>query len=150
MSVSYQRDVSSRRPLTLGVVLLALVGIVNATLIIVKGKASGALVCFGSNSCETVLSSSYAYMFGVPVAWLGVAFYVMIFILGCIVLVRREGMWTKILFGASLVGFLFSLYLFGVQWLILEAFCYYCIVSFFDSSIIFGLMLYILKRFVVR
>jgi len=144
--LSYHRRNVSWRFLTLAVVLLAIVGEINALLILIKEKTTNTLICFGSNSCETVLSSSYAYVLGVPVVWLGILFYLAVFMLGCVALARHGGTWTKALAGVSFVGFLFSLYLFAIQWFVLGAFCYYCIVSFVDALVIFGIMVFLLIK----
>jgi dihydroorotate dehydrogenase subfamily 2 len=46
----------------------------------------------------------------------------------------------------STFGFLFSIYLFYLQAFVIRAFCFYCVISFFISVIIFFLILFLYKK----
>jgi len=78
-----------------------------------------------TGGCETVQSSSYAFLGPLPVALFGLLAYVAIlaslFLLG-------ETRWTVVL-ATALSGAIFSAYLFGVQAFELDAFCTWCLAS---------------------
>jgi len=82
-------------------------------------------VCGISHGCETVQTSSYAYLAGVPVAILGLVTYVLI--LGTL---RREGE-NALLAGylLTLAGFGFSVYLTYREVFTIHAICSWCVSS---------------------
>ena len=72
--------------------------------------------------CGIVNHSSYAVVFGVPVAAVGIAGYLLI---GILALARRRFL---VLF-AALIGLGFALHLSGVERNILSVWCLYCVIS---------------------
>jgi len=95
--------------------------------------------CGTSGQCETVNSSSYSMLAGVPIAYLGFGAYLVILLL--LLLERRSLFWQEnsplLVFGISLVGVLFSAYLTYVEIAILHAICPYCVVSAIAMTILF-------------
>jgi uncharacterized membrane protein len=89
-------------------------------------------VCGISHGCETVQTSSYAYLAGIPVALLGLVAYLLI-----LVALRRQG--DNALFTGyvlTLVGFGFSLYLTYREVFTIHAICSWCV----SSAIVFTLL----------
>jgi vitamin-K-epoxide reductase (warfarin-sensitive) len=72
--------------------------------------------------CGTVNHSRYSVIYGIPVAAIGLAGYMVIAILA---LARRY----RLLLAASLAGLAFTLYLTSVEARILEIWCLYCVIS---------------------
>ncbi len=72
--------------------------------------------------CGIVNHSPYAVMYGIPVAAIGMAGYLLI---GILALARRRG-W---LFVATLIGMGFSLYLTNIEARVLGVWCLYCVTS---------------------
>lgn len=72
--------------------------------------------------CGVVNHSPYAVMFGVPVAALGIAGYLLIAALG----VARQKTWLLI---SVLVALAFTLYLTNIERSVLEVWCLYCVIS---------------------
>jgi uncharacterized membrane protein len=89
-------------------------------------------VCGISHGCETVQTSSYAYLVGVPVALLGLLTYVLI-----LITLRRHGN-HALLTGCvlTLIGFGFSLYLTYREVFTIHAICSWCV----SSAIVFTLL----------
>ena len=83
-------------------------------------------VCTGSGEgCETVQSSRYASLLGIPVALLGlIAYGGLVF---SAVLWRRIGIYLGLLI--SLVGTLFSAYLTYLEIFVIGALCQWCLAS---------------------
>lgn len=85
----------------------------------------------GLGQCETVNSSPYAILFGIPVAYLGLLSYLaMLFLL----LFGEKIQFLKpyalyLLFGLSAFGFLFSLYLTYLEIWVIQAICQWCVLS---------------------
>ncbi len=113
-------------------VLLALVGLLVATYLwLYKIGVVGELKC-GTGSCETVQASRYAALLGVPVALYGVAGYGALFAIGLAALDplrAADRRLTRLLAALATVGFLFSVYLTGIELFVLHAICRWCVAS---------------------
>ena len=95
--------------------------------------------CGTSGQCETVNSSSYSMIAGVPIAYLGFGAYLVILLL--LFLEGRSLFWQEnsplLVFGISLVGVLFSAYLTYIEIAVLHAICPYCVVSAIAMTLLF-------------
>jgi uncharacterized membrane protein len=83
------------------------------------------VLCLSSGGCETVQSSVYSKLDGVPVATLGLAGYIAILI----TLWIRGEVGRAAGFGLALVGFLFSMYLTYRELFTIKAICQWCVAS---------------------
>ena len=123
--------------------ILATLGIIDS-LYLTWIKVSGTTAsCAGIGDCQTVNISTYSEIFGIPVAALGLAMYALIGIL-----VYMETRLPKLIewsqltvFGLSLAGMIFSVWLTYVEIEILEAICPYCVISAILITCIFMLSL---------
>ena len=106
------------------IVLLAISGIVVSGLALKVHYNTGSEPCRINDKwdCGVVNHSPYAVIYGVPVAALGIAGYLLIAILGFL---RQRG-WLLL---AVLVGLGFALYLTNIEWHVLELWCLYCVIS---------------------
>ena len=90
-----------------------------------------AVFCGTYGGCETVNSSPYSEIAGIPIAILGVGAYLVL--LGLLFLERRGGYWRVngpiLVFGLSLAGVLYSAYLTWIEIAVIHAICPYCVVS---------------------
>jgi uncharacterized membrane protein len=113
---------------TLRVVLgvLAAAGLLLSAYLTWVHFAQVAPVCVGgSGGCETVQSSRYATVLGVPVAVLGLVGYTGL--LFSAVLWGELGVYLGFLF--ALVGTLFSAYLTYLELFVIHAICQWCVAS---------------------
>lgn len=99
------------------------------------------LLCDVQNfsGCNTVASSQYSRIFGIPLAEFGVLFYSIIFVLAALELVIFDQLLRRMLQLISLVGVLSSSYFIFVQMYIINAFCIYCFASALIALCIFVL-----------
>ena len=101
--------------------------------------ATTAALCTGAGGCETVNTSPYATIAGIPVALLGMAAYVAI---GALAFAStrearpeqgRRGALAEqaplAIFGLSLAGVLYSAYLTYLEIFVIRAICPWCVVS---------------------
>ena len=114
----------SDRRLIQATAALALTGVAIAAYLTYAHYADTRIAC-PTGGCETVQSSSYAFLGPLPVALLGLLAYIAIL---ASLLLPRETRWTVVL-ATALSGAIFSAYLFGVQALELDAFCTWCLAS---------------------
>ncbi len=113
------------RRLRTAVGVLCLIGIGIATYLTYVHYAGLKVLCLSSGSCETVQSSSYAKLDGIPVAVLGLAGYVAILLS----LAVRGDTGRATGFAIALIGFGFSMYLTYRELFTIKAICQWCVGS---------------------
>ena len=95
--------------------------------------------CGGSNSCELVNSSRFAYLGPIPVALIGLTGYIIILVLSLIPS-KGDRQWPMLLiFGGALIGVMLQWYLFYIEVAVLRAICYWCVTSQALITLIFFL-----------
>jgi uncharacterized membrane protein len=99
-------------------------------------------ICGISHGCETVQTSSYASLFGIPVALLGLITYVLILIS----LKRPDENGLLAGYALTLIGFGFSVYLTYREVFTIHAICSWCV----SSAIVFTLLAIVGTLRVVR
>ncbi len=114
----------SDRRLRGAVLLLSLTGAGIAAYLTVAHYGHVRIAC-ATGGCETVQTSRYAEVAGVPVAAIGLAGYLVLAWSG----LARGGLARGVGFVAALTGFAVSLVLLYVQAGILHAFCQWCLTS---------------------
>ncbi len=124
-------DATDRR-LRIAIGVVAVIGIGIATYLTYVHYAGLKVLCLSSGGCETVQSSKYAKVDGVPVAVLGLVGY--IGILGSLALRGDTGRAAG--FGLALIGFLFSLYLTYREGFSIHAWCQWCVSSAFLMTVL--------------
>lgn len=127
--------------------ILAIIGLVDS-LYLSWIKVSGKLaLCGPIGDCESVNSSKYAEIAGIPIAFLGAGAYLAILIL--LYLESLNYFWKEysplIIFGMSLVGVLYSAYLTYLEIAVIRAICPYCVVS--AIILVFLLIISVLRLF---
>ena len=114
---------AARLRLAIGIVCLLGIGIAGyLTYVHYEGLK---VLCLASGGCETVQSSRYAKLEGIPVAVLGLASYVTILL--SLAIPGDAGRAAG--FGVALIGFLFSMYLTYRELFTIHAICQWCVAS---------------------
>jgi len=82
------------------------------------------------DGCNTVANSPYARVFGVPLGYLGVIFYLYMFALAALLVFDplSRGLRLGVLLNAAL-GVSGSIYFMYIQFAFIHAFCIYCLIS---------------------
>ncbi len=115
----------SDRALRVGVALVALAGVGVAGYLTYVHYQPAALICTAGGGCETVQESSYAELFGIPVALLGLLGYVTV-----LVLVAWDSELARTLAAAiALTAVGFAVYLIALQAFVIDAWCVWCLVN---------------------
>ncbi len=112
------------------IVVLAVIGIVLSAVSLVNHyKKSPSEFCDIDQTfnCDIVNRSIYSKLFGIPVAAIGLAGYILLLVLARIN--REKKLYSAILILGSLVGLAFSLYLTWVEVKILATYCILCLGS---------------------
>lgn len=129
------------------IVFLSFLGFVDATYIAVNSYFEKSLPCTILGGCDKVLSSVYSQFLGISLAVWGALYYMILFLISFSVLIdvkflRR----VKFVFWISLLGVLVSLILLYLQIFVLDALCFYCILSALFTTLIFIFSLFFMKR----
>jgi uncharacterized membrane protein len=112
-------------------IVLAVLGLLDSVYLVWVKYTGAYALCGPIGNCESVNSSQYSEIFGIPIALLGAGAYAVMMVL---LLVEHLGqVWAEfgpmIVFGMSLIGFLYSFYLTYIEVAILKAICPYCVIS---------------------
>lgn len=103
---------------------LAAVGVLLSGYLLLVRETGGTLVCM-TGGCETVQSSAYAEVLGLPVA--AVALIGFVVLLGAAL---ARGEWARLVQATlALSAFLFSAYLVVIQLVVIGALCQWCIAT---------------------
>jgi uncharacterized membrane protein len=101
----------------------------------------------GLGDCTTVNLSRYSELWGIPIAIFGILSYIAILLMVLfgdrLKLVKQYQVLT--IFGMSLFGFLYSLYLTYLEIFVIRAICQWCVLSGLCMTIIFAAAVYWLK-----
>ncbi len=127
---------------------LAILGLLVSIYMTIYKLTDNDAMCIGSGGCSVVNSSRYSEVNGIPVAVLGVLGYASI--LALLFLENRPGFFQQngvmMLFGVTLTGFLFTLYLIFVEVALIKAYCPFCLTSQAVMTVIFILSVIRLVR----
>ena len=125
--------------ITIALFAFTIIGLLVSIYMTIYKITSNDSMCIGSKDCSVVNQSRYSEIYGIPVAVIGVLGYAVI--LAVLVLERNPGFFkqngTMLLFGLSLTGFLFTLYLIFLEIALIKAYCPFCITSQAAMTIIF-------------
>jgi len=128
--------------------ILTVIGLIIAIYMTIYKLTDNNNMCLGNGDCSTVNASSYSEIYGFPVALLGVGGYGAILLLLLVDsrnnFLRQNG--TLLVFGLSLTGFIFTIYLIYIEFAILNAVCPFCLTSQIVMTIIFILSIIRLIR----
>ena len=132
--VPFEVQARNRR---LVITILSILGIFVAGYLTWTHVSGVPVYCGGSNSCDLVNNSRFAFIGDIPVSLLGLAGYVIILALSLIP--QKAGrQWPALLiFGGALIGALLQWYLFYIEVFVLRAICYWCVTSQTFITLIF-------------
>ena|SRR3989344_2906425 len=115
--------------------VLSLAGFFNSSYLTILHYKNIIPPCTLARGCETVLTSQFSVIFGVPIALFGSLFFLTLIIL----LLLGKSNYFKLLI---LAGVVVSIILFCIQAFVLHAFCQYCLLS---EAIILGIFVFSFK-----
>lgn len=112
-------------------ILLALLGLLDSVYLVWVKYTGAYAFCGPIGNCESVNTSQYSEIFGIPISLLGAGAYAIMIVL--LLLENRSQIWAEfssmIVFGMSLIGVLYSIYLTYIEVAVLKEICPYCVIS---------------------
>jgi uncharacterized membrane protein len=134
------------RKFKIAFLVVALLGFLDASYLTMVHYLHIIPPCYIVQGCETVTTSAYSKILGIPVALLGALYYLTVFSLMLFYADKREIRVLPFITGATVLGFLSSLWFLYVQGVLIGEWCMYCLFSALTSSILFAFGLYVWKR----
>ncbi len=120
-------------------VILAVIGLIDSIYLSWEKIFHVEVFCGGSGDCQTVANSPYSEIAGIPIAYLGVGVYIVIIAL--LYLEGRGTFWRQysplIIFGLTLAGTIYSIYLTYLEIAVIYAICPYCVISAVVMTLLF-------------
>jgi uncharacterized membrane protein len=117
------------------------IGLLDALYLSWSKLANQQVICGTYKGCETVNSSPYAEIGGIPIALLGAGAYIVI--LALLYMEGRGEFWQEngplAIFVVSLAGTLYSAYLTYLEIAVIHAVCLYCVTSAIAMTVVFAL-----------
>jgi uncharacterized membrane protein len=98
------------------------------------------------HGCEKVLTSTFSMVGPIPVALLGVIFYLTVIVVCLLILIEGKNELLRFFHFVAAVGLLVSVVLFFIQFYVIRSFCQYCLLSEVVSLGIFVLSLLKIKE----
>jgi len=116
----------------MAIALMALIGLFDAAYLSLERATGGTLVCPVGGGCETVQSSVYSTLLGVPVAYIGVAGYAVLLLTALLALnlERVAGVsLAAVLLALASIALVAGIYFSYLQVAVIGAVCFWCAVS---------------------
>ncbi|MBI2057453.1 MAG: vitamin K epoxide reductase family protein [Candidatus Yanofskybacteria bacterium] len=131
--------------LLVGFAVFSLIGFLDASYLTVQHYKNGILPCLLFTGCDKVTSSSYAKVAGMPVSFLGAGYYFIVLVSTILYFDTGNKKVLSILKNLPIAGFIATLWFLFLQFFIIKAICFYCIVSAVTSIALFILAILIRK-----
>jgi len=140
--------------LSLGLTVLALLGILDAGYITYNEFSGQLPTCKPPFACRTVLDSPWSKVGPIPLAAFGLLYYGTMFALGIVSFMdvkvlsigkKRIPVYLLVA-GLGTLGLLFSMWLVFVMGVILKAWCLYCLLSAINCSMMFILSVILFRN----
>jgi len=124
--------------------IVSFIGLADASYLAFRHYQGLPPPCGLLEGCETVTTSPYSLIAGVPVALLGALYYLAFFLLTFYLLDSGNEKIKLWLARGSVLGFIGSLYFVYLQFFVIEAVCLWCMLSATTSTVLFAVGLYVI------
>lgn len=128
------------------IIATALIGFSDSVFLFSKTLSGTTIPCFITTGCDTVSTSVYSRILGIPVSGLGVAFYLGMGFLVLLYWDIKKDILLKLFALGATAGLFMSGYFIFVQKFLLNAFCIYCIGSAITSTILFAFAVLVWRK----
>lgn len=117
--------------------VFSFIGFLDALYLTVRHYQGLAVPCSVFEGCEIVTKSEYAIILGVPLALVGVLYYLGIFLLVVLYADQQKGSILRVIGHIAVLGFIASLWFLYLQLFVIKALCIYCVISGIMATLLF-------------
>ena len=128
--------------------IVSLIGLADTVFVTINHYKGIIPPCALLNGCETVLTSKYSEVFGVPIALFGALFYSAVFLFSLAYLKTKNNKIIIVFLVLTALAFLMSLFFVYLQFFVIKAVCEYCLTSAAASTILFAASVFMARRVV--
>ena len=125
---------------------VSLLGFLDAAYLTIEHYRGVVPPCAIVTGCETVTTSQFSLILGVPVALLGAMYYLLLTVLSILYFDTKNERWIKRAAILTPLGLLASTWFIYLQAFIIKAWCLYCLGSATTSLALFVLGMVLLKK----
>lgn len=118
-------------------IILSFLGFLDSLYLTYQKITNNEVACSTFGGCNTVINSNYAYLIGIPLAYLGLIYYLTLLLVIFFVLINKKTLWLKLLTIITLSGFLMSGYFVYLQFFEIGSICIFCMFSALVSTLLF-------------
>jgi uncharacterized membrane protein len=118
-------------------IFVAFIGFVDASYLAFNAVMNIATPCVISEGCDAVTTSAYSRIFGIPVAILGAAYYLAVFVASARLWQVGDMRIARFMPLLTAIGLVASVWFVSVQAFVLKAWCSFCLLSAFTSTLLF-------------
>lgn len=133
------------KKLNLAFMAVSFSGFMDALYLSIQRFRGVPIICTILEGCNKVATSTYAKIFDIPVAYMGVAYYFLIFLLALWFVTSKNRNTIFLISAFTAFGFVFSAWFVYLQLFVIKAICFYCMISALTSTLLFILGLYYLN-----
>jgi uncharacterized membrane protein len=127
--------------------ILSFLGFVDSTYLTIVHYKNIIPPCTITQGCETVLTSKFATIYGVPLAFFGCVYFFASMIVDVLVFLHNKSVWTRKIFMLFNISGLAAAFVFlYLQFVTIKAACQYCLLVELILFLLFGLSILFLKR----
>lgn len=126
----------TKNNLAIACLIFAFIGFLDATYLTILHYKNAFPPCTISG-CDTVLTSQYSIIFGIPLSLFGSLFYLIIMGFSLALVLHKRKIFAHGLFISAFAGLFVSAVLFFIQFFEIKSFCQYCLFSEAISIVIF-------------
>ena len=117
----------TRRAARIALVALAFVGFLISFYLTVTHYRNAVPPCYVTSGCESVVTSRYSTILGIPLSLFGAAFFAIMFYLGISLTTGSNRVVIRAYDLLAFAGILAAIVLFLLQAVVLKAYCIYCL-----------------------
>ena len=125
--------------------ILSAIGISETVYLIRKRKNQERPVCFLGEDCQKVLESKHNKILGIHNDILGLLFYIAISFITVFLLIEMGSQILWIILAKIMIlgGLIMSFYLVYLQWRIIKAWCFWCLISTITTFLMAIIILFV-------
>ncbi|MEK7625174.1 MAG: vitamin K epoxide reductase family protein [Patescibacteria group bacterium] len=127
-------------------IFIGVIGFLDAAYLTIERFRGVIPACTIVSGCEKVLISQYSHIGPLPISLLGMVYYATIIIGALLFLDFKKIHFLHLLAAYTLLGIFASAYFLYLQIFIIQALCFYCLVSAFTSTMLFFNGWYIYRK----
>ncbi|MBP6858959.1 MAG: vitamin K epoxide reductase family protein [Candidatus Pacebacteria bacterium] len=133
----------------IAILVVAVLGFADAAYLTIEHFRGVIPPCSVVSGCETVLTSSYSNILGMPVSLLGAIYYFLIAVGMFAYVDTKKTVILKWTLSITIFGLLMSLWFIFLQAFVIKAWCLYCLGSAASSIVLFVLAGIVFKKYMI-